>query len=94
MKAKFLTCYRVTYGSVFPEVRVGGLSRVDGPGGQVLGEADPEGGLREQRRVVVVVQHGAQHRRRGRQRPRAAVASLDCRRELQDLTVITFTVFS
>lgn len=63
---------------------------MDGPGGQVLGEADPEGGLRELGSVVVVVQHGAQHRGRGRQGPRAAVTSLDCRRELQNLTVRHF----
>lgn len=82
------------YGSVFPEVWVRGLSRVDGPGGQVLREADLEGGLHEVRRVVVVVQHGAQHRGRGRQRPRAAVTSLDCRRELQNPTLVTFRALS
>lgn len=67
---------------------------MDGPGGQVLREADHEGGLHELRRVVVVVQHGAQHHGRGRQRPRAAVTSLDCRRELQNLTVIIFSGLS
>lgn len=67
---------------------------MDGPGGQVLREADPEGGLHELRGVVVVVQHGAQHRGRGRQRPRAAVTSLDCRRELQNPTGIVFRLLS
>lgn len=74
-------------GSVFPQVRVGGLGRVDGPGGQVLWEADLEGRLRELWRVVVDVQDGAEDRCRGRQRPRAAVPGLDCRRQPQ-LTVI------
>lgn len=77
------------YSSIFSVVGVGGLGSVDDPGRQVLWQADLEGRLHELWRVVIVVQHRAQHCGRPRQRPRAAVTSLDCRQETKGLHSIS-----
>lgn len=58
-------------------VQVRGLNCVDYPRGQVFRQADLEGRLHELWRVVVIVQHSTQHCGRTRQRPSAAVTSLD-----------------
>lgn len=58
---------------------------MDDSGRQVFWQADLEGRLHELWRVVIVVQHRAQHCGRPRQRPRAAVTSLDCRQETKGL---------
>lgn len=74
-----LTGYGVVYSSVFPMVWIGSLSGVDDTGRQVFWDADLEGRLHELRRVVVVIQHGAQHCCCACHRPRATVTGLDCK---------------
>lgn len=79
-----LTGYGVVDSSVFPVVWIGSLSGVDDTGRQVFRDADLEGRLHELRRVVIVIQHGAQHCGRARHGPRAAVTGLDCKQEAKE----------
>lgn len=56
-----LTQNRVVYSSIFPTIWIRGLSGVDGPRRQVFWDADLEVRLHELWRVVIVIQHRAQH---------------------------------
>lgn len=79
-----LTGYGVVNSSVFPVVWIGSLSGVDDTRRQVFRDADLKGRLHELRRVVIVIQHGAQHCGCASHRPRATVTGLDCKQEAKD----------